>query len=390
MPVDESEALAAAVDALRPRWPGGLASGGVERLVSSERTVVWRVRLRGSAQAPATVVVKAYTGPDPLSGGSFGWMRESAGLATLARAEADGPWLLAAVADPQLVVMTDVGRGPHLADALLGADGAVAGERLLRWADAVADLHAATAGSGDVFAAELAARAGDSGVLSSDANPDGMPRLLARAADSLAEHLPRLGVTPDPSVLDQVRALGELLPPAPGVAALTPSDACPDNNVEVDGRLVLLDYEGAEFRHVAWDAAYLRVPWPSCWCSWRMPDRVAEAGLARYRQRVAATLPYAATEQFDRDLDVATVGWAFVSGGWFLPRAFADPPPDNPRIVAPGRQPILQHRFAVAARAGAAQPAVPPAVTALAADICAAMLRAWGPRPLELAPVWRP
>ena len=41
-------------------------------------------------------------------------------------------------------------------------------------------------------------------------------------------------------------------------------------------RVVLVDFEGAEWRHVAWDVAYLRVPWPTCWCSWRMPDAVAE------------------------------------------------------------------------------------------------------------------
>ena len=27
-----------------------------------------------------------------------------------------------------------------------------------------------------------------------------------------------------------------------------------------------------QWRHVAWDLAYLRVPWPTCWCSWRLPD----------------------------------------------------------------------------------------------------------------------
>jgi hypothetical protein len=26
---------------------------------------------------------------------------------------------------------------------------------------------------------------------------------------------------------------------------------------------------------VAWDAAYLTVPWPTCWCSWRLSDASA-------------------------------------------------------------------------------------------------------------------
>ena len=46
--------------------------------------------------------------------------------------------------------------------------------------------------------------------------------------------------------------------------ALTPADACPDNNVLIGRRRVLIDFEGAQWRHLAWDVAYLFVPWPTC------------------------------------------------------------------------------------------------------------------------------
>ncbi|MFL6137129.1 MAG: hypothetical protein ACJ74O_04935 [Frankiaceae bacterium] len=370
------DSLAAGAAALASHRSGTtLDAGAAERLPGNERNRVWRVPVRGDASGPATVVVKAYVGDDARSH----WARESAALAVLARTGVDGPALLAAVPDPPLVVMTDAGTGPCLADALLGTDPEAARSALLAWVDALADLHAATARAGAELRRELAAR--DPALAA-----DGTPALLARAADDLAAHLPRLGVAPSDEALAELRGLREALAPLPGRAALTPTDACPDNNLLAGGRLVLLDYEGAEHRHVAWDAAYLRLPWPSCWCSWRLPADVAEEALERYRERLAPAMPYVATEQFDRDLATATVGWALVSTGWFLPRAFDDPPPDDPRIVAPRRQALLQHRLGLAA--GLADRA-PRALAELAGRCAAAMAGAWGERPLALAPAWR-
>ena len=85
--------------------------------------------------------------------------------------------------------------------------------------------------------------------------------------------------------------------------------------------VVLVDFEGAQWRHVAWDVAYLTVPWPSCWCSWRMPSDVVERAVERYRARIESALPYVRTPQFRHDLAAATAGWALISTSWFLPNA---------------------------------------------------------------------
>lgn len=372
---DRDAALAAAGAALAAARPGAaLDPASAERLPGHERNAVWRVALAPAAGQPRRVVVKAYGEDDARSR----WARESAALAVLARTGAGGPALLATADDPPLVVMTDAGAGPCLADALLGSEPAAARTALLAWAGALADLHAATAGSGAGFRRELAAR---DPVLA----PDGTPALLADAAGELAAHLPRLGVTPPAPALAELRGLGEELAPRPGAAALTPTDACPDNNLLSGEALVLLDYEGAEFRHVAWDAAYLLVPWPSCWCCWRMPPGVAAEALARYRARAAAALPHVATPAFAREVARAAVGWAFVSASWFLPGAFADPPPSDPRIVAPTRRAMLAHRLGDAARRDAGL----PGLAALAARCAAALADTWGPHPLALAPAWR-
>ena len=167
--------------------------------------------------------------------------------------------------------------------------------------------------------------------------------MLARAGDALAADLPLLGFHPSEQALAELRGLDGLLGGPPQAWALTPSDACPDNNRLTADGLVLLDLEGAQLRHVAWDAAYLLVPWPSCWCSWRLPADVAHAALESWRAAVA--LPYAHDPAFEDDLRTVSLGWAMTSAGWFLQRAVQD---DHPHPAAPTRKAIVQHRLVAA------------------------------------------
>ena len=74
--------------------------------------------------------------------------------------------------------------------------------------------------------------------------------------------------------------------------ALSPADVCPDNNLLLPDGCRLIDFEWAEVRHPAWDAAYLAVPWPTCWCSWRIPDASAERALDAYREAAVEGIPY--------------------------------------------------------------------------------------------------
>src|SRR2546429_3760393 len=107
-----------------------------------------------------------------------------------------------------------------------------------------------------------------------------VPRLVAAGAVP-----PIVDVDVPTHALDELRGLGSRLSCA-GPAALTPADACPDNNVRTAGGLVLIDFEGAQWRHIAWDVAYLAVPWPSCWCAWQLPADVAARAVEAYRARL--------------------------------------------------------------------------------------------------------
>lgn len=303
----------------------------------SDRAVVLRALLDAG---PDTVVVKAFRG------GGEGWLREAAALTLLN------------------------GRGAAAAAIALNA-----------WADALASVHVATAGDEAGYAAALAVHAGDF-----PADLDTTEDKLATAAATLERQLPALGITPSPA------ALAELRTAAAGMGtdgpALSPSDTCPDNNVTTPGGLVLLDFEGAVLRNVAWDAAYLQVPWPSCWCAWRLPAEMSTTALARWQAAVIPALPAVASSAFTESLAVATTAWAFVSTSWFLDRALADdPPPEDPRLhgLVPSRRAMITHRLDGVL---SCDPAL-PALTALAGDLLAATRARWGDVQLALAPAFR-
>lgn len=343
--MDEAAVVAAGAAAL------GTELTAVEGLGGSDRSLVVRAR-----SDTGSYVLKA-----PLRAGSA---REPAALRVLAGVPGVAR-LVAESADPPVLVLADLGTGPSLADLLLGTDPAAAQDALDAWADTLGAVQAASTGLRDAFEAELAALS-PLGPLPADRSADE----LAGTAAELAGLLPRLGVTPSAAALDELRTA---LPGGP--AALTPGDVCPDNTVLTPAGPVLIDLEQAEFRPVAWDAAYLQVPWPTCWCSWALPDEVAARALDRWRVRVD---PPAG---FDAELDRAVVAWTFVSLNWFLPGILAGegPPPDaRPR---PTRNAAVQHRLARLPGSGP--------LADLGAEVLTALRHRYGDHPLQVAPAFR-
>jgi hypothetical protein len=334
------ELIAAGQRALREVWPQ-VTLRADRPLEGSDRASVVRALAEGGAAG--SVIVKVHREPQ---------VREPAALQALGL-------LLAASTQPPGVVMTDLGSGGSLADALLGDDPEAAREGVVSWAAAMQRLGQTATGDFTRALEQHATRLGQDVPVLND-----MPAALARAAELLVVQLPRLGVTPSAAALDELREVDAALTQR---LALTPSDACPDNNVRTPDGLVLLDFEGAQVRPVAWDAAYLRVPWPSCWCSWLLPADVAGDGLRAFGYDDRA------------DLDRASLGWALLSSAWFLDRALGE---DHTHPGTPTRRAMLRHRLA----AGADDL---PHLTDLAAEVRAATFSAWGSVPLELAPAFR-
>jgi aminoglycoside/choline kinase family phosphotransferase len=67
---------------------------------------------------------------------------------------------------------------------------------------------------------------------------------------------------------------------------LVHGDPCPDNVLLIDGICRIVDFEHAGWGPVAYDAAYLLAPFPSCWCFARLPAEVAGPAVAAYRARL--------------------------------------------------------------------------------------------------------
>lgn len=242
----------------------------------------------------------------------------------------------------------------------------------------MARLHGATVGLRAQFRAALEARAGDLPVRDAPFGNDidEAVRGLDRACTTLDVRIPD-------GVPEQLRGLEKRLG-ASALGALTPADACPDNNVRTADGLALLDFEGAQWRHVAWDVAYLRVPWPTCWCSWRMPDEVGARAFDAYRETATPFIPDVAGVQFERDVSAAAVGWALITTTWFIDNALGSDPLLNPDKPTPTRRAMIAHRLAAAARSTEL-----PALAELCAALGTALAERWGDVPLAFAPVYR-
>jgi hypothetical protein len=350
-----------------------------ETLRRSERSEVLRVRVDGPGwPGPPTLIVKLC----PDAGES--WARESAALAAMPAA-APVPRLIAASADPPALVMTDAGTGPSLATALLGRDPAQATAATAQFAESLAALHLATQDAHHAFAAELAARSAGT------VPPALMPALVTSAAAALDRYCAQLGVTVAPGSLAELEDLPARLAGS-GPSALTLADACPDNNVRTTRGYLLIDFEEAEWRPVAWDVAYLTVPWPSCWCCFTLPAGVTRQALARYRSVAAGRLRYLGTPAFDHDVALATAGWAMVSSSWFLGRALGEDQPFDSGIEEideagglPTLRAVIAHRLATAQRTEGL-----PGLASLAGRLRTALIRRWGESPLRPAPAFRP
>jgi Phosphotransferase enzyme family len=356
----------AAVEPLLP----GVRLFRPESLSGNDRALVHRVAAEYPDGTRTSLITKQYQ-----SAGE-GWVRESAALTVLPRSIA-APRIVATQDAPPVLVLSDLGTGPSVADALLGRDAEAAARAVSAWAAAMAQLHAATVGLRTEFRAALDQRCGDLPV------PDSaMGRDIEDAVRGLERACGLLDVPMPEGVTDEFRALATRLG-ASGLAALTPADACPDNNVLTAQGLALVDFEGAQWRHIAWDVAYLRVPWPSCWCSWRMPKDVGDRALDRYRDTAASAIPQVAEDGFDHDVRAAAVGWALITTTWFLDNALGSDPALNDKPT-PTRRAMISHRLAAASRSTEL-----PAAAELAGILHDVLADRWGDVPLAYAPAFR-
>jgi hypothetical protein len=348
-----SGTVAAAEQVLSHRFGASIRLAGAEDLGGSGTSTVLRVRVAASPfSLPRTLVVKRYAPAEPGDHGDA-FVQEAVSyqlFTALSPEERMCPEMFAHDGVERLVVLEDLGRAPTLADKLLGDDARAAERALLSWSRSLGRLHASTAG-----------READFDALSRRLGTTRLVDPLASAGHQAFEELPELmaealGVVTSGTAHRRARSSSWLLD-SHSHRAFSPSDACPDNNVITSKGVRFLDFEGGCWRNVLLDAGYLRVPFPSCWCSFTLPAGMTEAMVAAWRAEVRDVWP-----DLDDD-DVLLPGlldaqlfWVWVSTWWFLPRPGEDDRPLDPELRSPRRSVALRSRWLQlakdAARAG--------------------------------------
>jgi len=317
------EVLAAASDTL------GVTLTAPRDLGGNELSTVLRCLLPDGG----SVIVKAY---ESSWQGKECFAAEAAGL-ELAGATGFGPRLIAATAC--IVVMTDLGTAPSLADVLLGGEAVAAEAALLSWARACGELAVATAGRQADLARLLAARrAGYAG------GPAGhwlrrrlgeIPSLLAGlslpAPRGLGSELAEVA-----SILDEDR-----------YDVFSPGDICPDNNLLTPEGVRFVDYERADFHSAFLDAAYLRMPFSTCWCVFRLPEGMRRKAEREYREQVSQVHPDLARDAvWLPGVRLAVAAWTLHALTYLLDRALmADMSMIDDGRAAPTKRQLLRYRW---------------------------------------------
>ncbi|MGW5644183.1 hypothetical protein ACWEV3_32070 [Saccharopolyspora sp. NPDC003752] len=313
-----------------------------EDLGGSDRSVVMRVRIAESPfELPRTIVVKHYGEcPEEARSDPFAHEAASCQLTTALPPEARiGPELIAHDATERLLVLEDLGRGSTLADVLFADDPRMAERALLAWARALGRLHSTTAGCEadfDALMRRLGARSW------TDPVADDITRSVGELPELLSQ---TLGVDTPPRMVERLTGASELLESS-RYRSFSPSDICPDNSLVTGSGVRFMDFEWGCVRDVAMDAAYLQYPFPSSWCSYALPDNLAESMLSTWRSEIVEVWP-----ELDDDevlmprLFNAQLLWVWVSTWWFLPRTGETDRPIDLHMPSPRRSTALVDRW---------------------------------------------
>ncbi|MFC6090909.1 hypothetical protein Q5530_21065 [Saccharothrix sp. BKS2] len=376
-PSELDDAVKAAESVLSGRFGAPVRLADPEDLGGAGRSVVARVRVtRTPFSLPRTLVLKRYPSPvadrDPFAHEVVSHKL----LTALPGEDRLTPELVAQDNAKRLVVLEDLGKAPRLAEKLLGSDARTAERGLLAWAHAMGRLHAATAGRDADFDA-LMRRQGsqccaDPIAVDVHAALAGLPDLLAGS----------LGVsTPEP-----VREFSDQA--VRGFAtsrrrAFSPSTSCPDNHLVTSRGVRFLDFEGGCVRDVVFDAACLRVPFPSCWCAYGLPAGMSEAMVAAWRAEVSSVWPDLDDDAvFLPRLLEAQLLWVWLGTWRALPGLGAALPSGHRPLDSPPRGQVLVARW-VRLRADALALGVKH-VAAHADDVVSALVSRYGAAVVEL------
>jgi hypothetical protein len=282
-----------------------------------------------------TVIVKAFP---PTREGASAFAAEAAGL-EFASGCGLSPGFLAANTAAQTVVMADLGPGASLADVLLGASAGAAWSAFVEWAGACGRLAAATAaGRADYSRLWQRYLVGGGDLRHAAGLTD---RVLAAPAQA-----ERLGV-PVPDGLDAEIATVASAAGSDDLAVFSPGDVCPDNTLMTAAGIRFVDFEESGFHSAFLDAAYLRMPFSTCWCVFRLPAELGAAAEQAYRGQASMAWPALADDAvWCEGVRRASAAWTLSSMSWLLRRCLRGDSSMNPEAPAsPRTRQLMRYRW---------------------------------------------
>ena len=277
--------LVAALCPHRPRVTAEEALGG-------QWAPVTRLRLDEAVPGAGRSVVVKTTRRNAGDWGRIENLRRERAALSLLAGSGVAPALLAADDGVELVVMADLG-GTSLEAMLLGDDAGAATGAVVALGDTLGALHAWTLGREDEHLRALAASGSpcpDRERYGTWTGVDGW--------DDIEDDAASLGLPDARGARHDVEWVRERLSNPGPFLALTHTDPSPCNAVVTANGVVLVDWEGAGFRHVGLDAAWLHFPFPNYSAHYAvLPSHVVRASDAAYRARLAAAVPEARSDQ---------------------------------------------------------------------------------------------
>lgn len=326
--------IAAAENVLATAWgdPVHLGDGKVLRERGRNRVLRCSVR-EAPPGAPDSVIIKASVGDadevfnpadDTFGGTPWRFYNEWAAtglLGHLDTAPSFGARLYGADRATGLIVTEDLGDGDCLADRMRGTDRAKLESALFAYALSLGRLHAATAGR----AAEFEERRLVCGATERDREPEGT-RWLRENVLPFRTQCEALGMTLPEGIDTDIEAVRRALDEPGPFLAFTPGDTCPDNHrLTGESAVRFFDFEFGGFRHALLDAAYLSMPFPTCWYVNRLPADLVERLENAYRAELVQSVPEAGDDsRFFPALAAACAYWAIASVSWSLEPALKE------------------------------------------------------------------
>jgi hypothetical protein len=262
-------------------------------LDGSDRSAVLRFSVAGGLPgAPSSIVVKRTVGlgdedddPSHPDSPTIRFFNEWASLQFLGEVVPDrpvAPRLYGGDREAGILVMEDLGPVIGLAESLLGDDPAAARADLVAYSTTVGRLHARTA--------PHVARFNQMRDALGPPHPGFGEAWIVPAFHAT---LDALGLSPTPTIDDDLAILAASMADPGPFAALIHTDPCPGNWTRLDDGDRLIDFEYSRIGPALMDGVFGRVPFPTCWCVGVLPEPVANAMAHAYRTELARGCPAA-------------------------------------------------------------------------------------------------